>query len=113
MGNWMTASEISERFFVGEARLLSFSRRGNLPFRRTADDVLLFDGTVAARLFRPRQAAVITTRSSKGPSLGVLGVSRLGDQASLPLLTGREARRRALRSNRLEPLADPVRKAVG
>lgn len=113
MGNWMTASEISERFFVGEARLLSFSQRGNLPFRRTADDVLLFDGAIAARLFRPRQAAVITTRSNGGPCLGVLGVSRLGDQASAPQLSRREARRRALRSNRLEPVAGQARKAVG
>jgi len=113
MGKWMTASEISERFFIGEARLLSFSKRGNLPFRRTADDVVLFDKTVAERLFRPRHGTIVTTQANKGPCLGVLGMSRIGEKPSVHSLNGREARRRALRSNRLESMADQVRKAVG
>lgn len=113
MGNWMTASEISQRFFVGKERLLSYSQRGNLPFRRTANDELLFDGTVVAQIFRPRQASIVSARSHQGPSLGVLGLSRIGDEPSTVSLSGREARRRALRTSRHEVMLEPARKAAG
>ena len=112
MGNWMTASEISQRFFVGKARLLSYSQRGNLPFRRTADGEYLFDGTVVAQIFRPRQAGLISTPSHQGPNLGVLGLSRIGDEPSAVALNGREARRRALRASHHDAALASARKVA-
>lgn len=83
MANWMTVSEISARYIVGEQKLFDYARRGNMPMFRRPDGVTLFDESHAALLFRPRSAdAVIAAPATGKPNLGVLGVSRLGEKAA-------------------------------
>lgn len=64
MSDWKTAAEIAERYHVGEQTLLSYSQRGNLPFRRREDGALVFKETVATRFFRPR----LTSEAGDAPA---------------------------------------------
>ncbi len=82
MPTWMTAAQIAERYAVGEDRLIAYSRRGNLPFCRTAEGTTLFDERAVARFFRPRGPALVVARGAPGPHMGLLGVVRLGDKPS-------------------------------
>jgi hypothetical protein len=79
MSNWMTVDEICARYAVGGQKLLDYSLRGNLPLMRRPDGTTLFDESVVARLFRPRDGQMSISRPS-GPNLGVLGFSRLGEK---------------------------------
>lgn len=82
MPTWMTAAQISERYAVGEDRLMAYGRRGNLPFCRTPEGTTLYDERAVARFFRPRGPALVVARAARGPHLGLLGVMRLGDKPS-------------------------------
>lgn len=113
MGNWMTAVELAERYVVGEERLLQYSRRGNLAFKRGPGDLLLFDESAVARFFRPRSGSIVTYRVPRGPHLGVLGTGRLGEPGAAKASSGRDGRRRALRLSSLEPILETQKKAVG
>ncbi|MFT3765645.1 MAG: hypothetical protein QM820_09035 [Minicystis sp.] len=129
MANWMTVSEISARYIVGEQKLLAYARRGNMPMMRCEDGSILFDGSYAAQLFRPRSPeAAITAPATGKPNMGVLGVSRLGEKAApqqtiaaqtTPLPTTpepsvRRSHRRELRfSSWEESVEDRARKAAG
>jgi hypothetical protein len=106
MGAWLTAEQVGACYLVGEQRLLEHARRGNLALRRRAGEAVVFDGDGVARLFRLRGAAAGPVKETTATSFGVLGVVRLGEEAAepgaiaareLPLMAGREARRRALR----------------
>ncbi len=81
MANWMTAAEISARYVVGEQKLLAYAQRGNLPLMRQDGGATLFDESVVALYFRPRNAAAAQALPPNVRGLGVLGVSRLGDPA--------------------------------
>jgi hypothetical protein len=103
MATWLTAAEIRQQFVVGEARLEAFARRGNLPCRRLPDGATLYDAEVVAGFFRSHRGT-ISVRASTGPSMGLLGVTKLGEKPAETLtpsgifpLDGRETRRRALR----------------
>jgi hypothetical protein len=93
MTNWMTATELSTRYMVGEKRLNEFASRGNLPFRRTGDGGVLYDESVAARFFRPRGASSAVTLGAA--NLGVLGMTRLGEADDAMPMTARQRSRRA------------------
>lgn len=94
MATWMTVSEISARYIVGEQKLLEFARRGSMPMVRRGDGVTLFDESFAGLVFRPRSAGRCTS------NLGVLGLTRIGETkpTSTPELSVRRAHRRGLRS---------------
>ncbi|HVJ93961.1 MAG TPA: hypothetical protein VM580_29430 [Labilithrix sp.] len=79
MPNWMTAEEIGERYVVGPERLQAFAARGNLACRKPEGAPMLFDEASVARLFRPRYGGIAVTKPA-GNHLGVLGVSKLGDE---------------------------------
>jgi hypothetical protein len=83
MANWMSADELAGRFMVGPERLSAFADRGNLPRRKLATGEVLFDADIAARYFRSRTASLIVTHASDAPSLGVLGVTKLGREPSM------------------------------
>jgi hypothetical protein len=114
MENWMTAAAIARSYMVGEERLLAYGMRGNLAFQRTAGGEILFDERAVSRIFRPRGAAVRSFPTPQGPSMGVLGLVRLGDktsqQATRPELDARETRRRQLRSSSSGAEVRPIRK---
>jgi hypothetical protein len=114
MENWMTAPAIARIYMVGEERLLAFGMRGNLAFQRTPGGEMLFDERAVSRIFRPRNGAVRSFPVPKGPSMGVLGLARLGDKASQeatrPELGPREVRRRQLRSSGTGVEVTPIRK---
>jgi hypothetical protein len=103
--NWMTAAEISARYVVGEQRLLVYAHRGNLPLMRNPDGATLFDESVVARYFRPRNAAPVAAVPPDVRGIAVVGVSRLGapprtdvpvnDGASTPRAPRVERRRKA------------------
>ncbi|MCU0687049.1 MAG: hypothetical protein MUF34_33190 [Polyangiaceae bacterium] len=99
MPTWMTAAQLADRYAVGEDRLIAYSRRGNLPFRQASGGDLVFDEAFVARFFRPRGPLLVVAQPSRGPSLGLLGVARLGDKpiqsASNPFAA--EAKLRPLR----------------
>lgn len=99
MSQWMTAQEIAERYIVGEERLAMYSNRGNLAFRRAPDGQVLFEESTVALFFRPRVAHVGSAHAGLGAnaSLGVLGVSRLGERTPATMTSGRDARKRAAR----------------
>jgi hypothetical protein len=80
MPTWMTAAQIAERYVVGEDRLIAYSHRGNLPFRRSDEGATLFDERAVARFFRPRGHGLVAARPARGPHLGLLGVVKLGDK---------------------------------
>jgi hypothetical protein len=122
MESWMTAAEIAGRYLVGEARLLSYADRGNLPRRRLADGTTLFDERVVARFFKAKRGVITSMKIPEGPHMGVLGVAKLGDRtdramppASMTLeLDPREARRRALRlATPRETIAEPQKRIAG
>jgi hypothetical protein len=97
MPNWMTADAIAQRYLVGEAKLLDYATRGNLPIRRSAQGErapTLFDESVCARFFRPRIAGIVTYREPKGPHMGILGVTNIGAEPHAP----RSERRRVVRA---------------
>ena len=56
MPQWISAAKIVSEYAVGEARLLQYSARGNLPCRRDGDGSYLFDADHVALLFRSRSA---------------------------------------------------------
>jgi hypothetical protein len=97
MANWMTADAIAQRYLVGEAKLLDYATRGNLPIRRSPPGgdgaPTLFDESVCARFFRPRVAGIVTYREPKGPHMGILGVTNIGAEPHAP----RSERRRVVR----------------
>ena len=83
MTNWMTGSEISARYIASEQKLLDYARRGNMPMFRQDDGSYLFDEAHAATLFRRRGPSPMVDAPADGkPSMGVLGVSRLGERAA-------------------------------
>ncbi len=106
MANWMTAEAISERYLVGETRLLEYAWRGNLPFRRQEGGDTLFDESVCARIFRPRVAGAITWKEPSGPHLGVLGVTAMGSEP-------RGVRRRAVRAPARDAAAPDAPRVLG
>lgn len=89
MASWATAADLSQRYAVGLARLLDFSRRGNLPMRHDASGTPVFDEDIVMRLFGSRSAPA----AEAGASLGTLGSVTLG-VAGTPKLSPREVRRR-------------------
>lgn len=125
MPNWMTAAQLAAQYVVGESRLLSYSQRGNLATRRAPDGSTLYDEDCVAMFFASRAPSVIVARPSSGPNLGILGMVKMGrntsEQAAVastlasPVgrtqpgaittaaahspapISGRDARRRALR----------------
>lgn len=110
MGNWMTGSEISRNYVVGEDRLLSYGQRGNLAFRRLPDGAILYEESDVARFFRKRHAGFAMSASS-APT--VLGAIRLGE------IPARSMRRRSaqhdLRAAHAELAwgSESLRKAAG
>jgi hypothetical protein len=99
MPTWMTAAQLAERYAVGEDRLIAYSRRGNLPFRQASGGALVFDEAFVARFFRPRGPLLVVAQATRGPSLGLLGVVRLGDKPmqNAPSPFAAEAKLRPLR----------------
>lgn len=82
MANWMTVTELSARYLVGEHKLFEYARRGNMPMFRRPDGITLFDEAHAAQLFRPRHGAAMVAAPATGkPNMGVLGASFLGENA--------------------------------
>lgn len=87
MPHWVSAEKIVLDYAVGEARLLQYSARGNLPCRRSEDGSMSFDLEHVANLFRLRSA--ISAPSLSTDKLGVLGKMQLGQsptvEAHLPM----------------------------
>lgn len=79
MQTWMTAAEIATQFMVGEAKLLAFASRGNLPSRLGPEGERLFALAGVERLFPRRGAAALEARTSR--SFGTLGGFALGASA--------------------------------
>lgn len=80
MPHWARAAEITRTYAVGEAKLLEFSARGNLPCRQTPGGVQ-FDLDFVARLFRPRSAADGGNHNlTDATSFGTLGDIKLGER---------------------------------
>ena len=71
------------------------SRRagGNLPFRRTEEGDLLFDERTVAQFFSSRVPSIFSARVPSGPHLGLLGVTKLGDNPSQSALSPPASRR--------------------
>ena len=85
MSHWKTADEISKSYLVNEQTLLAYSRRGNLPQRRTPEGDTLFSEVGVARLFRPRTANSNDAPASvRAPGAHVLGSTLLGAMPSIP-----------------------------
>ena len=79
MRRWRSAKEISAEFAVGEARLLAFSARGNLPMRQSEGrDEWLFDARVVASLFPRRGSAVLEKARDTTAQMARLGGTCLG-----------------------------------
>lgn len=98
MPTWMTAEQISTRLVVGAQRLLEYAKRGNLAMYRLEDGTVFFDGDAAANYFRPRNAVMQAAPDVQ--HMGVMGKVRLGEgyPTAAPVgISGREARKRALR----------------
>lgn len=70
MASWMTGEQIAQLYRVGEARLLSYARRGNLPARVGEDGVRVYDADRVASYFARRDA------TEQG--LGILGTVCIG-----------------------------------
>src|SRR5262249_39047339 len=70
-------AEIVEQYAVGEAKLLQYSARGNLPCRRDASGVY-FDLAHVARIFRLRSA--LASASGTPREFGRLRKLQLGEQ---------------------------------
>jgi hypothetical protein len=117
MAKWNTAEELSQRYAVGVDRLAAYADRGNLGRRRLADGTLLFDEDMVAVLFRTRLAVAARRdeafmSAGETPSMGVLGVARLGETTTTTQPRGRmpdeqpESRRhRPLRSDAVPSFA--------
>jgi len=56
MTSWLGITEITRTYIVGEATLLRYSKRGNLPLRRDEVGCFLFDESTVASLFVRRDA---------------------------------------------------------
>lgn len=117
MPQWKTADELARTYVVGEQRLLEYSRRGNLPMRSDEHGTAHFDERFVAKFFRTQPGLAVSFTAPTGPCLGVLGLSRIGDEplvgpasATFPLGV-RDAHRRSRRREQLEPLSPRV--AVG
>ena len=116
MPKWKTAEELALTYVVGEERLLEYGRRGNLPMFCDQDGTMRFDELFVAKLFRTLPGHAVSFAVPSGPNLGVLGVSRLGDNPSVNPASAafprglRETHRRGLQHD-VETLTPP--KAVG
>jgi hypothetical protein len=93
MARWKTAEELSQDYLVGSARLLAYSRRGNLPMLRGDDGAEQFDEEIVAQLFRRRE----TPDAASLGNLGVVGEARLGNSTLPPAPSVRDARAHAAR----------------
>ncbi len=76
MSEWQTATQIQLEFVVGEAKLLTFARRGNLASRLDETGERLYSRRGVESLFVPRGSALLAQRDAA--HFGTLGGVRLG-----------------------------------